>query len=317
MLILSIFIQDKFFFINTGSDSETLNQFVNKDLPEIWSFFENQLQQFASGIVSSKEDLHKHSSAFQEQASSLSKVLTVINREIIGQKESSGVTERDVERLKSTHREKDVEISLLRRGMALLCEACSSSLAEIENSQAALLGKNFATVDSRTNMDSFRGGFSADDTRFSSEEFLKDFAGNLLTSVKNFASVKAEIIDNSQKELKSTIANLQKELQEKDIQKDRICVDLVNQIKEAEAAALGYSLDLQSSKSMAHNLEIKIAEMDAQHTLLQKRLKELQDGQVASTELRERLQSLTDLLASKDQGLLLFPCNHSLYLLSF
>ncbi|XP_056174849.1 trans-Golgi network-localized SYP41-interacting protein 1 isoform X2 [Syzygium oleosum] len=293
--------KDKFFFINSGSDSETLNQFVNKDLPEIWSFFENQLQQFSSGIVSLKEDLHKHSSAFQEQASSLSKVLTVINREIIGQKESSGVTERDVERLKSTHREKDVEISLLRCGMALLCEACSSSLAEIENSQAALLGKNFATVDSRTNMDSFRGGFSADDTRFSSEEFLKNFAGNLLTSVKNFASVKTEIIDNSQKELKSTIANLQKELQEKDIQKDMICVELVNQIKEAEAAALGYSSDLQSSKSMAHNLEIKIAEMEAQHTLLQKRLKEMQDGQVASTELQERLQSLTDLLASKDQ----------------
>lgn len=293
--------KDKYFYINTGSDSETLNQFVDEDLPEIWSFFENQLQQFSSGIVSLKEDLHKHSSAFQEQASSLSKMLTVINREIIGQKESSEVTERDVERLKSTHREKDKEISFLRRGMTLLCEACSSSLAEIENSQAALLGKNLATVDSRTNLDFLHGGFSADDTRFSSEEFLKHFADRLLTSVKNFASVKAEIVDNSQKELKGTIANLQKELQEKDIQKDRICMELVNQIKEAEAAALGYSSDLQSSKSVVHNLEIKIAEMEAQHTLLQKRLKEMQDGQMASTELQERLQSLTDLLASKDQ----------------
>ncbi|KAF8015234.1 hypothetical protein BT93_H0895 [Corymbia citriodora subsp. variegata] len=293
--------KDKFFFINTGPDSETWNQFVDKDLPEIWSFFENQLQQFSSGIVSLKEDLHKHCSAFQEQASNLSKILTGINREITGQKESSEVTERDVERLKSSHREKDTEISSLRRGMVLLCEACSSSLAEIENSQAVLLGNNLATVDSRTNMDSLHGGFSADDAHFSSEEFSKHLAGRLLTSVKNFASVKAEIIDNSQKELKGMIANLQKELQEKDIQKDRICVELVNQIKEAEAAALGYSSDLQSSKSMAHNLEIKIAEMEAQHTLLQKRLKEMQDGQMASTELQERLQSLTDLLASKDQ----------------
>ncbi|XP_030541288.1 trans-Golgi network-localized SYP41-interacting protein 1 isoform X1 [Rhodamnia argentea] len=293
--------KDKFFFNSSGSDSETLHQFVDKDLPEIWSFFENQLQKFSSGIVSLKDDLHKHSSAFKEQAGSLSKVLTVVDREIIGQKESSELAERDVERLKSTHREKDIEISLLRRGMALLCEACSSSLAEIENCQAALLGKNLATVESRTNMDSLCGGFSADDTRFSSEEFLKNFAGGLLTSVKNFASVKAEIIDNSQKELKSMVANLQKELQEKDIQKDRICMELVNQIKEAEVAALGYSSDLQSSKSMAHKLEIRIAEMEAQHTLLQKRLKEMQDGQVATTELQERLQSLTNLLASKDQ----------------
>ncbi|KAE8682534.1 hypothetical protein F3Y22_tig00111238pilonHSYRG00168 [Hibiscus syriacus] len=39
--------------------------------------------------------------------------------------------------------------------------------------------------------------------------------------------MKAEITEGSQREMKTTIANLQKELQEKDIQKDRICMELL------------------------------------------------------------------------------------------
>ncbi|KAF2283561.1 hypothetical protein GH714_011987 [Hevea brasiliensis] len=101
--------------------------------------------------------------------------------------------------------------------------------------------------------------------------------------------------------MKITISNLQKELQEKDIQRERICKDLVSQIKQAEAAATSYSRDLESSKSQVHDLEKKVDMIEVERNILEQRVKELQDQQTISTELQEKVRSLTDRLNAKDQ----------------
>jgi len=123
-------------------------------------------------------------------------------------------------------------------------------------------------------------------------------------AVKEFFSIKGDITEGEKKEMKVMISNLQKELQEKDIQRERICMELVSQIKEAESAVTSYSLDLQSSRTRIYDLEKQVDVMEEERELLKQRVKELQDGQAISADLQERVRSLTDVLAAKEQGTL-------------
>lgn len=127
-------------------------------------------------------------------------------------------------------------------------------------------------------------------------------AERLSVAVKEFFSIKGDITEGEKKEMKVMISNLQKELQEKDIQRERICMELVSQIKEAESAVTSYSLDLQSSRTRIYDLEKQVDVMEEERELLKQRVKELQDGQAISADLQERVRSLTDVLAAKEQG---------------
>ncbi|KAB2072238.1 hypothetical protein ES319_A07G002500v1 [Gossypium barbadense] len=113
--------------------------------------------------------------------------------------------------------------------------------------------------------------------------------------------MKYQIAEGSQREMKITVENLRKDLQEKDIQKDQIFAELVGQIKLAEAAAMNYSRDLQSSKTLVHDLEKELEVVKEENKSLQQRVKELQDVHANSVELHDRVKSLTDVLSSKDQ----------------
>ncbi|KAF6155637.1 hypothetical protein GIB67_034732 [Kingdonia uniflora] len=112
---------------------------------------------------------------------------------------------------------------------------------------------------------------------------------------------KSEIVEDSQKELKATISNLQKELQEKDIQRSRIYAELVNQIKEAEATATNYSADLEAARTQVGNLERRVESVEKERSVLELRINELEDEKVSSTELHDRVMSLTGSLTSKEQ----------------
>jgi DNA anti-recombination protein RmuC len=79
-------------------------------------------------------------------------------------------------------------------------------------------------------------------------------------------------------------------------------MELVSQIKEAESAVTSYSLDLQSSRTRIRDLEKQVGVMEEERELLKQRVKELQDGQAISADLQERVRSLTDVLAAKEQG---------------
>jgi molybdopterin-biosynthesis enzyme MoeA-like protein len=139
---------------------------------------------------------------------------------------------------------------------------------------------------------------------FPSEEHFKTMAERLSVAVKEFFSIKGDITEGEKKEMKVMISNLQKELQEKDIQRERICMELVSQIKEAESAVTSYLLDLQSSRTRIYDLEKQVDVKEEERELLKQRVKELQDGQAISADLQERVRSLTDVLAAKEQGTL-------------
>ncbi|XP_059459662.1 trans-Golgi network-localized SYP41-interacting protein 1 isoform X2 [Corylus avellana] len=291
--------------MDSWSDSERHGHFDENVVFELCHFVAHHLHEFLTEIGDLKEKLSKHSVSLHEQDSSLSKLVAIVHGEMTSQKESFEAMKRDIVRIESIEKEKDMELILLRRNIAVLYEACASSVMEIENRRVDLVGNIMAAADLGLNLKSttFTEGelsFSGQ-AHFSSEESIRTMADRLVLAVRDFASLKAETVVGNQKEMKMTIANLQKELHEKDIQKERICMELVTQIKEAEAAATSYSLDLQSSKTQVHDLEKQVEVIEGERNLLEQRVKELEDTQAASTELQDRVRSLTGVLAAKDQ----------------
>lgn len=251
-----------------------------------------------------KEKLHKHSSSFQEQAINLLELVAVVHKEITNLNESYEVVKREIGHVESTEKEKDKELLVLRKNISLLVEAFSNSVMELESRKAEILGNNLAAGDLGINVKSANlsdGSFSRQDYIFS-EESIMAMADKLLLAVRDVGNMKAEIMEGGKKEMKITITELQKELQEKEVQKERICLDLVSQIKEAKAAATRYSQDLQSSRNQVHDLEKQVEVIGSERNLLDQRVNELQNAHATSTELQERIRSLTDVLASKDQG---------------
>ncbi|KAM3687682.1 hypothetical protein ACJW31_10G092800 [Castanea mollissima] len=295
--------KENFLSMDSWLDSKTAGHF-DKNVFETCHFVVDHLQEFMTEIGDLKEKFSKHSVSLHEQGSSLSKLMEIVQGEMTSQKESFEAMKRDMVHIDSVEKEKDMELILLRKNIAVLYEACASSVVELENRRVDLVGNNMAAGDLGLNLrsTSVDGGFPfSGPAQLSSEESIRTMADKLVLAVRDFASLKAETVVGSQKELKITIANLQKELQEKDIQKERICMELVGQIKEAEAAATSYSLDLQSSIARVHDLEKQVEVIERERNLLEQRVKELQDAQATSTELQEKVQSLTDVLAAKDQ----------------
>ncbi|KAF3446503.1 hypothetical protein FNV43_RR11682 [Rhamnella rubrinervis] len=272
-------------------------------ISEICSSVGHQLQELMIEVGQLKEKLHNHSSSLQEQAINLFELVAVVHKEIASLNESYEVVKRDIVRVESTKKEKDKELVVLRKNISILVEAFSSSVMELESRKAELLEYNLAAGDLGINMKSANlsgGSFDRQDHIFS-EESITAMADKLLLAVRDVGNMKLEIMEGGKKEMRITITELQKELQEKEAQKERICMDLVNQIKEAKAAATRYSQDLQSSRNQVHDLEIQVEVIGSERNLLDQRVNELQNAHATSTELQERIRSLTDVLASKDQ----------------
>ncbi|XP_048227937.1 trans-Golgi network-localized SYP41-interacting protein 1 isoform X4 [Ricinus communis] len=289
-----------FMAVDFSSVTTVTDHFDDDFIIEVCKFLQEVIKQIAAINVI----LHEHSVTFHQQANNVSKLMVSIQRGITSQKESFETMQRDIKLKESAGIEKDMEIVVLRRNMALLYEACSSSLMEIENRRSEFansltLGDQGMNLKPSTFGD---GGLHfGGESNFSSEQHVKDIAEKLLLSVKQFASLKCEITEGDNKEMKIIISNLQKELQEKDIQREMICKDLVSQIKQAEAAATSCSINLQSTKSHVKDLEKKVEMIKDERDLLQQKVKELQDQKTTSTELQEKVKSLTDILSAKDQ----------------
>ncbi|KAI9192366.1 hypothetical protein LWI28_021802 [Acer negundo] len=272
---------------------------------EVCSFVEASLQELKTDVVALKDKLDKHPISLLERASNLSKVLEILLGEMNLQKKSFEALKRDFTHVESVEREKDMEIVVLRRNIALLYEACNNSIMDIINKKAELVGNNSVFGERGMSLNpvtSVDGDLpSGGQALFNSEEYIKAIADRLSSTLKDFAVTKSENVEGNLKEMKATIADLQRELQEKDIQKDRICSELVAQIKGAEAAAQSYLQDLQSEKSRVYDMEQQLKVMEEERSLLEQRLKELQDDQATLTELQDRVKSLSDVLPAKDQ----------------
>ncbi|MBA0847246.1 hypothetical protein Goshw_014969 [Gossypium schwendimanii] len=264
---------------------------------EVCSSIWHHLQDLTTEITALKEKFIGCSKSLHEQGYSVWNVVGILHGERNSQKESFEAMRRNIMHLESIGKEKDMEMVVLRRNVGLLYEACANLVLEIENGKAELLGNSSTTADLELAGALAFGG----QNRVLSEEQIKTMADKLLSTMKVFLSMQYQIAEGSQREMKITVENLRKELQEKDIQKDQICAELVGQIKLGEAAAMNYSRDLQLSRTLVHDLEKELEVVKEENKSLQQRVKELQDVQANSVELHDRVKSLTDVLSSKDQ----------------
>ncbi|KAL2974790.1 hypothetical protein AAZX31_14G123300 [Glycine max] len=270
------------------SDFDRIDHYDDNTIVEISRLFGHQLQELMVEVSSLRERINMHSSLAQETDKTLSKLIASIQREMTSQKEACETMKKEVS-------ERDGELAVLRGNAAYLYEACINSVIVLENGKAELVGRKVESSDLGINLEipSFDDGIS--------EECIKTLTDRLLLSAKGFASLKTEFLDANQKEMKATITNLQRELQEKDVQRDRICSELVKQIKDAEAAANSYSQDLQAFSLQEHNIKKEVEAIEAERKILEQRVNELQDRQETAAELEEKMRSQTGLLAAKDQ----------------
>ncbi|KAL1159510.1 hypothetical protein V6Z11_A07G002400 [Gossypium hirsutum] len=292
-------LEDKVNFQSTDTSSiANIQEPVDDNaIVEVCSSIWHHLQDLTTEITALKEKFIGCSKSLHEQGYSLWNLVGILHRERNSQKESFEDMRRNIMHLESIGKEKDMELVVLRRNFALLYEACANLVLEIENGKAELLGNSSTTADLELAGALALGG----QNRVLSEEQIKTMADKLLSTMKDFLSMKYQIAEGSQREMKITVENLRKDLQEKDIQKDQIFAELVGQIKLAEAAAMNYSRDLQSSKTLVHDLEKELEVVKEENKSLQQRVKELQDVHANSVELHDRVKSLTDVLSSKDQ----------------
>ncbi|XP_052208944.1 trans-Golgi network-localized SYP41-interacting protein 1 isoform X2 [Diospyros lotus] len=297
--------KEKFLATKSLLDSRIQEHIDGNTFVEICSLLRHQLQDFTKGIGALKEELHNHSIALDEGAKHVFEIAGIFQREMMSQKQSFQSMKDDIIRLESMNKEKDTENVVMRKNISLLYEACSSSVMEIENWKAEFVGNGLTVTNLGVNSDSSvsadGGIFSGSQSLLSSEEYIGTMTERLLASVKDFTSIQVKTIEGGQKELKTTISNLQMELQEKEIQKDRICVELVSQIKEAKAATKSHLQDLQSAKVHLHDLEKRLQSVEEERYTLEQKVKDLQDGEAALRYSEDRVRSLNDVLAAKDQ----------------
>lgn len=278
--------------------SETIDHIDDKSLIDNCRLLGLQMQKLLVEVESLKESIHTHLSLAQEQGKSLSELVMSIQRDMMSQRQSCEALEKELS-------EKDGELVVLRGNISHLYQACANSIAVIENGKADMIA-NGSTSDLGTKFQStvFEDGIhpSGGEAGLLSVEYTKTLADKLLMAANEFVSMKTITLDANEKEMKVTITNLQRELQEKDVQRDRICTDLVNQIKAAEGSANRHLEELQSSKMGEQHLVKQIDEIEAERKILEQKVNALQDKLVTTSELEEKIRCHVDLLSGKDQG---------------
>lgn len=244
-----------------------------------------------------KKKCLKHSTTIEQWAIVLPETLKCIYNELTLHKESFESTKENLTHLKLLKEEKDSGMSLLYKSLALLYETCTCSVWRLENQNVHDSDVRFKPLPSIDEL-----GTTSGSPFTSLEELVRLTADSLLSAVNDRQS------ELSQKDLKDTIMDLQKEIQDKDLQTNRICEELVTQIKEAEATARNYLAELESVKTHTEAMEKELEVTRTEKSVLESKLN--QNHQVAKKKLEEKIESLTDVIASKDQGgFLLIMCS--------
>ncbi|KAJ8561132.1 hypothetical protein K7X08_027322 [Anisodus acutangulus] len=268
------------------------------------TFTEPENKIFNKEIASINQKLNRHSHLLHEEATRITEILRAIHEEISYHRQHSSSLKRDAMQLESILKEKDAELLTVQRYNAMLYEACTTLVIEIESRKSQLVGNSLASGASRINSVYQRladGNDLAEMTDRFSEEGIRSVIERLFMAVKDIMSVQSDIAEFGQKDMKAAIANLQKELQEKDIQREKICAELVSQIKEAESISKSYSQELQIAKTEMDDLHRKVKLMEEERDSLAHRIKELQDQESNIADLQLRVKLLEDKLAAKEQ----------------
>lgn len=240
------------------------------NITEICGSLSQNLDQFVADVSHLEENVSKHLASWHDQ-------INIVCNSIDNVFKSIGTGT-------------DSEIAALGERVALLHRACSSVLVEIESRKAELVGNN-----------NFNMNLHQVD-EYSSMESVRSMVDRLSSAVKELVVANAETVERNEKEMKVIIANLQRELHEKDIQNDRMCNELVGQVKEAQAGAKIFAEDLQSASARMRDMQDQLGILVQERDSMKERVKELQAGQASHSELQEKVTSLSDVLAAKDQG---------------
>lgn len=98
------------------------------------------------------------------------------------------------------------------------------------------------------------------------------------------------------------LSNLQKELQEKDIRREKICGEIVSQTVEVDAFVKSYSHEFEQAKAqMNMHMDLIVEEKN----LLEYRIEERQGQEVATADigdLQDRVEALLYMLDPMEQG---------------
>lgn len=261
------------------------------------TFAEPQNKVFRKEIGSINEKLNRHSHLLHEEAARISELLRTIHEEISYHKQHSNSLKTDVMRLESIQKEKDAELLMVQRYNAMLYEACTTLVMEIESRKSQLVGNSLVSGAPRINS-VYQSLAEGNDF---SEEGIRSVIDRLFMAVKDIMSVQNEIAEFGQKDMKAAISNLQKELQEKDVQREKICAELVSQIKEADSISKSHAQELQIAKAQMDDLHRKVKLIEEERDSLAHRIKELQDQESNLADLQFRVKSLEDMLAAKEQ----------------
>jgi uncharacterized protein (DUF3084 family) len=167
----------------------------------------------------------------------------------------------EINKLSKEIRTKEEENSLLSHNLSLLFKSCSSSIDEAE-----------LDFTSRHERDLHA-------TPIINENHIRSLAERLDSAIRS---------EGRTRELKSTIMELQRELQEKDFQASQISSELSAQIRDGE--------------DKIRELEKQVEAIGKEKAALQLRVTQLQDAEFSSNHLRERVSYYTDMLAKKEQG---------------
>ncbi|KAJ0802335.1 hypothetical protein HanPI659440_Chr03g0127871 [Helianthus annuus] len=261
-------------------DSKTEELHNDNTIDDLWRFVGSHMQDAITKIDSFEEKLQSHSKSLHEEAIHLCETVPTLFKEITSLKHSLESANEEIAQLESTGKQNETENVMLRKYISVLYEACKNSVFEIQKSKGEMVSDDSFVEDG--------------ETVSVSEEGVTSIVNRLLSAVKDYHSNQTENVEVKLKEMKATISNLQKELTEKDVQKDRISVELVSQIKRAEAAATGHLQELESSKARINDLKDHC-------NMLEQRVKELEGQESVLVELHEKVKSLTEASTAKEQ----------------
>ncbi|KAI3756178.1 hypothetical protein L1987_55994 [Smallanthus sonchifolius] len=250
---------------------------------DLWRFVGSHMQDLITNINSFEEKLQSHSKSLHEEVILLCETVPTLSKEVTSHKHSLDSAKEEIAWLESTGKQKESENVMLRKYISMLYEACKNSVLEIEKSKGQMVANDPLVED-----------ILCGETSSAFEDGVTSIVNRLLSAVKDFHSIQTENVEVTLKEMKDTISNLQKELTEKDVQKDRISVELVGQIKRAEAAAMSHLQELESAKAHINDLK-------DQCNLLEQRVKELEGQESVLVDAHEKVKSLTEALTAKEQ----------------
>ncbi|KAL1552595.1 golgin subfamily B member 1-like isoform X2 [Salvia divinorum] len=263
---------------------------------------------FMTPIDSIRERIHDHSRLLQEESFRLSEVVMSVRREYASEKEFYESVKRDADHLQSIDKEKESRLHILQGNISLLFESCASAISRLENWKEHMVENALTSRSPQRNLNSqnqIAGNISIGDARIFNEEIVRSMCNKLSLVVGDSISMHtdelAKVMEVGLSEMKSTIMNLQNELQEKDIQREKICKELVDQIKEVETTAKNHLLDLHQARVKLDDSHRQLDAMGEERKLLEHRLKELQVNETNATDLQLKVNSLTDELAAKVQ----------------